>query len=114
MSGKRKVFQRNLAAIRVMKQLEAEDRSATPEEQRLLKSYAGFGGLPEAFDEFNTSWKKEYQALRAELSDSEFTSARGSVLNAHFTSPMLVQQIYSALEEMGFQQGNILDGGSGR
>lgn len=115
-SGKRKVFQRNLAAIRVMKQLEAEDRSATPEEQRLLKSYAGFGGLPEAFDEFNTSWKKEYQALRAELSDSEFTSARGSVLNAHFTSPMLVQQIYSALEKMGFQQGNILEpaAGSGR
>ena len=116
MSGKRKVFQRNLAAIRVMKQLEAENRSATPEEQRLLKSYAGFGGLPEAFDEFNTSWKKEYQALRAELSDSEFTSARGSVLNAHFTSPMLVQQIYSALEKMGFQQGNILEpaAGSGR
>ena len=99
-----------------MKQLEAEDRFATPEEQRLLKSYAGFGGLPEAFDEFNTSWKKEYQALRAELSDSEFTSARGSVLNAHFTSPMLVQQIYSALEKMGFQQGNILEpaAGSGR
>ena len=116
MSGKRKVFQRNLAAIRVMKQLEAEDRSATSEEQRLLKSYAGFGGLPEAFDEFNTSWKKEYQALRAELSDSEFTSARSSVLNAHFTSPMLVQQIYSALEKMGFQQGNILEpaAGSGR
>lgn len=116
MSGKRKVFQRNLAAIRVMKQLEAEDRPATPEEQRLLKSYAGFGGLPEAFDEFNTSWKKEYQALRAELSDSEFTSARGSVLNAHFTSPMLVQKIYSALEKMGFQQGNILEpaAGSGR
>lgn len=115
-SGKRKVFQRNLAAIRVMKQLEAEDRSATSEEQRLLKSYAGFGGLPEAFDEFNTSWKKEYQALRAELSDSEFTSARSSVLNAHFTSPMLVQQIYSALEKMGFQQGNILEpaAGSGR
>ena len=115
-SGKRKVFQRNLAAIRVVKQLEAEDRSATPEEQRLLKSYAGFGGLPEAFDEFNTSWKKEYQALRAELSDSEFTSARGSVLNAHFTSPMLVQQIYGALEKMGFQQGNILEpaAGSGR
>ena len=116
MSGKRKVFQRNLAAIRVMKQLEAEDRPATPEEQRLLKSYAGFGGLPEAFDEFNTSWKKEYQALRAELSDSEFTSARGSVLNAHFTSPMIVQQIYGALEKMGFQQGNILEpaAGSGR
>ena len=116
MSGKRKVFQRNLSAIRVMKQLEAENRSATPEEQRLLKSYAGFGGLPEAFDEFNTSWKKEYQALRAELSDSEFTSARGSVLNAHFTSPMFVQQIYSALEKMGFQQGNILEpaAGSGR
>ena len=115
-SGKRKVFQRNLAAIHLLHQLEQEERGATPEELRLLQSYAGFGGLPEAFDEFNTAWKTEYQALRSTLSDSEFTSARASVLNAHFTNSDIVKHIYTAMEHLGFQQGNILEpaAGSGR
>lgn len=112
-SGKRKVLVRNIEAIRLMKRLEEQEREATPEEQKLLQSYAGFGGLPEAFDKFNTSWTKEYQQLREVLSESEYRAARASTLNAHYTPDALVQSIYKGLEHMGFHAGNILEPASG-
>ena len=111
--GKHKVFARNMAAIHLMMRLEDEERDATPEEQRLLQSYAGFGGLSEAFDPFNGTWKKEYDELRATLSDAEFSAARASTLNAHYTPDALVQSIYKGLEHLGFKNGNILEPASG-
>ena len=108
-SGKRKVFERNMAAIRTVKRLEDEEREATPEELKVLKSYSGFGGLPEAFDQYNTAWQKEYNELRNNLTDSEYSSARSSTLNAHFTPPELIRGIYAGLEKQGFTGGNVLE-----
>jgi len=108
-SGKRKVFERNMAAIRTVKRLEDEEREATPEELKVLKSYSGFGGLPEAFDQYNTAWQKEYNELRNNLTDSEYSSARASTLNAHFTPPELIKGIYEGLEKRGFTGGNVLE-----
>lgn len=108
-SGKRKVFQRNMAAIRTLKRLEEENREALPNEHILLKSYSGFGGLPEVFDEYNKAWTNEYQEIRNALTDEEFSSARASTLNAHYTPTEIVRAIYAAIETMGFKHGNILD-----
>ena len=108
-SGKRKVFERNMAAIRTVKRLEEEEREATPEELKVLKSFSGFGGLPEAFDRYNTAWQKEYNELRNTLTDSEYSSARASTLNAHFTPPELIRGIYEGLEKRGFAGGNVLE-----
>lgn len=115
-SGKRKVFQRNLAAIKLVKILEEENREATPGERKLLLSYAGFGGIPEAFNEFNAAWQNEYHAIRNELTDAEFYAARNSTLNAHYTPESIVRSIYQGLESKGFTGGNILEpsAGSGR
>ena len=116
MAGKRAVFQINLAAIKLVKKLEAEGREALPNEKTLLKHYRGFGGIPEAFDEFNNAWKNEYAELREALTQKEFHAARDSVLNAHYTSPEIIQAIYGAIKQMGFSGGNILEPavGSGR
>lgn len=108
-TGKRKVFQRNLAAIRLVKQLEADGRVASDEERALLRSYAGWGGIPEAFDPFNAAWKDEYNILRSTLSDEEFTAARASALNAHYTPSAIVESIYKGLRHLGFESGNILE-----
>jgi len=108
-SGKRKVFERNMVAIRTVKRLEDEEREATPEELKVLKSFSGFGGLPEAFDRYNTAWQKEYNELRNNLTDSEYSSARASTLNAHFTPPELIQGIYEGLAKRGFAGGNVLE-----
>ncbi|MBR1696532.1 MAG: SAM-dependent DNA methyltransferase, partial [Selenomonas sp.] len=108
-SGKRKVFERNMAAIRTVKRLEEEEREATPEELKVLKSFSGFGGLPEAFDRYNTAWQKEYNELRNMLTDSEYSSARASTLNVHFTPPELIRGIYKGLEKRGFAGGNVLE-----
>ena len=115
-AGKRDVLKINLAAIKLVKKLEAENRAALPNERELLKNYRGFGGIPEAFDEFNTAWKSEYADLRETLTQQEFHAARDSVLNAHYTSPEIIQAIYSAIKQMGFNGGNILEPavGSGR
>jgi hypothetical protein len=98
-----------MAAIRTVKRLEDEEREATPEELKVLKSYSGFGGLPEAFDQYNTAWQKEYNELRNNLTDSEYSSARSSTLNAHFTPPELIRGIYAGLEKQGFTGGNVLE-----
>ncbi|ANR71687.1 hypothetical protein AXF19_12365 [Selenomonas sp. oral taxon 126] len=108
-SGKRAVFERNLAAILVLKQIERDGRSATSEEQRLLQSYSGFGGLSEAFDPANKAWAKEYDALQKYLTNEEYRSARGSILDAYYTPPEIAEAIYEGLQHLGFAQGNILD-----
>ena len=98
-------FQRNLDAIRVLKTVEAEDRSATAEEQAVLAQYVGWGGLADFFDEKNA----RYGELKELLTDAEYAAARESTLTAFYTPPVVIRSIYAALEQMGFQQGNILE-----
>ena len=102
-------FQRNVAAIQTLKFLESENRDATPEEQAILSQYVGWGGLADAFDETKPNWSQEYQTLKGLLTEEEYESARGSTLNAHFTSPQIISGIYDTLSRMGFQRGNILE-----
>ena len=99
----------NLAAIRTLQQVEAENRSATPEEQEILSRYVGWGGLSQAFDPQNADWKKEYEELKGLFSESEYASARASTLNAHYTSPTVIRAMYEAIGRMGFASGNILE-----
>ena len=99
----------NIAAIQTLKQIEAEGRQATPQEQETLSKYVGWGGLPQAFDAENASWQKEYQQLKSLLTDEEYAAARGSTLNAHYTSPVVIRAMYEALGSMGFQDGNVLE-----
>ena len=99
----------NIAAIQTLKQIEAEGRQARPDEQEILSRYVGWGGLPQAFNAENASWQKEYQQLKSLLTDEEYAAARGSTLNAHYTSPMVIRAMYEALGNMGFQSGNILE-----
>ena len=99
----------NIAAIQTLKQIEAESRQATPQEQETLSKYVGWGGLPQAFDAENASWQKEYQQLKSLLTDEEYAAARGSTLNAHYTSPVVIRAMYEALDSMGFQDGNVLE-----
>ena len=99
----------NIAAIQTLKQIEAEGRQARPDEQEILSRYVGWGGLPQAFDAENASWQKEYQQLKSLLTDEEYAAARGSTLNAHYTSPVVISAMYEALDSMGFQDGNVLE-----
>ena len=107
--GEKTKYQYNVAAIHTLKQIEAEGRFATPEEQEILAKYVGWGGLAQAFDPKDPKWAKEYAALRELLSPEEYKSAQGSALNAHYTSPAIIQAIYQAVERMGFRPGNILE-----
>ena len=100
---------RNIEAIRTLRRIEGEGRLATSEEQEVLAQYVGWGGLPQAFDERNEAWSKEYTELKELLSDEEYAAARGSTLNAHYTSPTVVKAIYGTLERMGLSSGNILE-----
>lgn len=102
-------FRRNLAAIVLLNRIESENRYATAEEQQVLSQYIGWGGLADAFDESKPNWSEEYQQLKAALSPDEYRMARESTLNAHYTSPVIIRQIYSALERMGFSKGNVLE-----
>ena len=99
----------NIAAIQTLKQIEAEGRQARPDEQKILSRYVGWGGLPQAFDAENASWQKEYQQLKSLLTVEEYAAARGSTLNAHYTSPVVIRAMYEALDSMGFQDGNVLE-----
>jgi len=99
----------NIAAIQTLKQIEAEGRQARPDEQEILSRYVGWGGLPQAFDAENASWQKEYQQLKSLLTDEEYAAARGSTLNAHYTSPVVIRAMYEALDSMGFRGGNVLE-----
>ena len=107
--GPKEKFRRNLDAIRTLKAVEAEGRGATAEEQEVLSRYVGWGGLPDAFDSAKENWSKEYTELKEALTPEEYDSARGSVLNAHYTSPAVIRAVYEALEHIGFQSGNILE-----
>lgn len=107
--NKREKFQRNIAAITTLQTLERENRPATHEEQETLSQYVGWGGLPDVFDETKDSWHGEYLQLKELLTEDEYEMARASTLNAHYTSPTVIKAIYSAVEQMGFTAGNILE-----
>ena len=102
-------FQRNVEAIRTLETIESEKRPATNEEQEVLSKYVGWGGLADAFDETKSAWAKEYAELKTLLSEEEYISARESTLNAYYTSPVIIQEIYRTLQRMGFKKGNLLE-----
>ena len=107
--GAKQKYARNIEAIRTLFKLEQEHRGATAEEQQVLSQYVGWGGLADAFDPGKDSWAKEYAELKGLLSEDEYSAARSSTLNAHYTSPTVIRGIYDAVERMGFQSGNILE-----
>ena len=107
--NRREKFQRNIVAITTLQTLEKENRFATKEEQETLSQYVGWGGLPDAFDESKDNWHSEYLQLKDLLTEDEYEMARASTLNAHYTSPTVIQAIYDAVEQMGFTTGNILE-----
>ena len=107
--GQKTKFENNMRAIRTLKTLEKEHRPASPEDQEVLSQYVGWGGIPQAFDERNTAWADEYRELKYTLTPEEYEMARTSTLNAHYTSPTVIRAIYSAVEQMGFRTGNILE-----
>lgn len=102
-------FRANVMAIQVLKKCERESRYASPEEQEILSNYVGWGGLPDAFDESKASWSEEYQELKDLLTKEEYAAARESTLNAHYTQPVIIHSMYQALENLGFEKGNILE-----
>ena len=107
--GAKEKFRNNMAAIRLLHDLQIENRLATPEEQEALAKYVGWGGLSMAFDEKNAAWANEYKELKAELSDEEYRAAMESTLTAFYTPPIVIKAMYEALDRLGFSQGNILD-----
>ena len=107
--GKKERFRRNIMAIQLLKKCQEENRFATPEEQILLSKYVGWGGLSEAFDENNSAWATEYLELSSVLTPEEYASARESTLTAFYTPPEVITAIYKAMEQMGFQEGNLLE-----
>ncbi len=107
--GEKAKYQYNLAAIRTLKHIEAENRLAAPEEQEILSRYVGWGGIAQAFDPENGKWSKEYNELKELLTPEEYESARSTTLNAHFTSPTVIKAIYQAIENMNFQPGTVLE-----
>lgn len=114
--GLRTKFERNLAAIELLRALEEEDRPATAQEQEVLARYVGWGAMPGAFNPWGdrgTFTKEDYNRLRQVLSDEEFEAARRSTLNAHFTAGWVVQSMYEGLERMGFEGGRVLEPAAG-
>lgn len=107
--GAKAKFRANMAAIRLLQELEFEGLQASPEQQEILSRYVGWGGLADAFDESKDNWKDEFAELYATLSPEEYAAARASTLNAHYTSPTVIKAIYEAVSNMGFQSGNILE-----
>lgn len=105
----REKFNNNVEAIRVLKKCEEENRFATPQEQEILSKYVGWGGLPQAFDEKDSSWSNEYSILKNLLDEKEYSQARESTLTAFYTPPVVVRSMYKALENMGLKTGNILE-----
>lgn len=105
----REKFNNNVEAIRVLKKCEKENRFATPQEQEILSKYVGWGGLPQAFDEKDSSWSNEYSILKNLLDEKEYSQARESTLTAFYTPPVVIRSMYKALENMGLKTGNILE-----
>ena len=102
-------FRANIMAIQLLKKCENENRHATPEEQEVLSRFVGWGGLADAFDETKSAWKTEYMELKSVLTPEEYAAARASTLNAHYTQPIVIASMYQALENMGFEKGNVLE-----
>lgn len=107
--GAKTKFQNNIAAIKILKQTEAENRAATPEEQGQLSLYSGWGGLANAFESDNDKWKNEYSELKGLLTDEEYTAARSTVLDSFYTDTAIVDSIYEVIRNAGFEDGNILE-----
>ena len=107
--GAKARYENNVAAIRLLKAIESEDRTATPEEQRVLAKYVGWGGVANAFDSRKDDWSKEYNELKNLLNDEEYRAARASTMNAHYTSPPVIKAIYNGLANIGFEGGKILE-----
>ena len=107
--GPKAKYKANMEAIHLLQTLEKEERLATPEEQEILSRYVGWGGIPQAFEESNSSWANEYLELKNTLSLEEYSAARASTLNAFYTSPTVIRSMYEVLENMGLKQGNILE-----
>ena len=107
--GPKAKFQANVNAIRLLKELEAARQQASPEQQEVLSRYVGWGGLSDAFDPEKPAWALEYAQLKELLTPEEYAAARSSTLNAHYTSPTVIQAIYEAVDRMGFETGNILE-----
>ena len=107
--GPKAKFKANMEAIRLLKELEHDQRLATPEEQEVLSRYVGWGGIPQAFEERNSAWAEEYTQLKGVLTPEEYRAARASTLNAFYTSPTVIKAMYAALGNMGLKQGNILE-----
>ena len=105
----REKFNNNVEAIRVLKKCEEEKRFATLQEQEILSKYVGWGGLPQAFDEKDSSWSNEYSILKTLLDEKEYSQARESTLTAFYTPPVVIRSMYKALENMGLKTGNILE-----
>ena len=108
-TGAKTKFQNNIAAIKILKQMEAENRAATPEEQGRLSLYSGWGGLANAFESDNDKWKNEYSELKGLLTDEEYTAARSTVLDSFYTDTAIVDSIYEVIRNAGFEDGNILE-----
>lgn len=107
--GPKAKYKANMEAIHLLQTLEKEERLAAPEEQEILSRYVGWGGIPQAFEENNSSWANEYLELKNILSPEEYSAARASTLNAFYTSPTVIRSMYEAVENMGLKQGNILE-----
>ena len=107
--GAKTKFHNNVAAIRTLREIEFDNRLATPEEQEILSRYVGWGGLPQAFDGNNPQWAEEFTQLQKLLSPEEYEAAKSTTLNAYYTSPAVIKAIYQAVENMGFRAGNILE-----
>ena len=107
--GPKTKYKANVEAIRVLQTLDAEQRQATAEEQEVLSRYVGWGGIPQAFDEKNADWSKEYAELKSLLPADEYSEARASTLNAFYTSPTVIKAMYEALSNMGLSKGNVLE-----
>jgi N12 class adenine-specific DNA methylase len=102
-------YQKNIAAIKCLEELEKSGMQATKEQQAILACFSGFGALPEVFDAENKNWQKEYSELKETLTDSEYQRLRASVLNAHFTPPLITRSVWQVLKNLGFSGGNILE-----
>lgn len=107
--GLTKKYKDNIAAIRILKTMDAEGRVATPDERKAIARYVGWGALKGVFDKENKQWSKEYTELKDLLTDAEYKAARASTLNAHYTSPTVVGGIFKALEQLGFTTGRVLE-----
>ena len=107
--GAKTKFKANIEAIRLLQTLDAEQRQATAEEQEVLSRYVGWGGIPQAFDENNADWAREYAELKSLLPAEEYSEARASTLNAFYTSPTVIKAMYEALSNMGLSKGNVLE-----